>query len=103
MSHALELTLKAYLVACGGLDNDDLRDLSHDIEKAHTKAAALGLYLQHRNAISLIRILSDFHKAFVFRYPQITKDDASLIVRGTLLRATDGLVPSLDVLEFGVT
>jgi hypothetical protein len=96
LSHGLELTLKAYLVARGDVGNAELRDLSHDIERVHKKAVALGLQLKNKHAVPLIRILSDFHKDFVFRYPVIN-DDGSLVVRGTLVRAIDALATIEDI------
>jgi hypothetical protein len=91
MSHALELILKAYLVARGGFGDDELRDLGHDIEWAYAQAASMGLRLEDERTVALIRLLSDFHKSFVFRYPIITRDDGSLVVRGTLVLASDVL------------
>jgi hypothetical protein len=36
-------------------------------------------------------MLSDFHKALVFRYPRLAKDDGSLIERGTFVAPGDVL------------
>ncbi len=91
MSHALELILKAYLVARGGFGDHEPRDLGHDIERAYAQAASIGLRLEDERSATLIRLLSDFHKSLVFRYPVITRDDGSLVVRGTLVRASDVL------------
>jgi hypothetical protein len=91
MSHALELILKSYLIARGGFDDAALRGLNHDIGRALEEAMALGLHLDDDRAITMVRILSDFHKAFLFRYPTITRDDGSLVVRGNLVQPSEVL------------
>jgi hypothetical protein len=89
LSHALELCLKAYLVV-HGVGDGDLRALGHDIKAAHQKAATLGLHLSKDEAV-MIGLLSDFHRALLFRYPVIQKDDGSVTERGRLVLAADAL------------
>jgi hypothetical protein len=83
MSHALELMLKAYILACGG-SYDEVVSLGHNIQKAHARAEALGLRIEDDHRV-LIERLSEFHDAFIFRYPVVKKDDGHLILRGALV------------------
>jgi hypothetical protein len=99
LSHALELALKAYLVAEGQVSDEELRALNHDIQTIYDRAAALGLNLTNQSAVPLIRMFSDFHKAMVFRYPIITKDDGSLVLRGTLVCASEAFSIISEILR----
>jgi len=81
MSHALELTLKAYILARGG-SYDEVVSLRHNIQKARARAEALGLRIEDDHRV-LIERLSEFHDAFIFRYPVVKKDH--LILRGALV------------------
>jgi hypothetical protein len=84
MSHALELTLKAYILA-RGISYDEVLNLGHNIQKAHVRAESLGLPVEGEHTRTLIRRLSEFHEAFLFRYPVVKKDDGHLILRGALV------------------
>jgi hypothetical protein len=81
MSHALELMLKAYILASGGT-YDEVVSLGHNIQKAHARAEALGLRIEDDHRV-LIEGLSEFHDAFIFRYPVVKH--GHLILRGALV------------------
>jgi hypothetical protein len=87
LSHALELTLKAYLAA-HGVGAKELKDIGHNIKNAYKKAVSLGLQVDIENVETLVDLMSDFHMNFVFRYPIINKEGA-LILLGTLVKADD--------------
>jgi len=87
LTHALELTFKAYLAA-REWDYDRLLRLSHDVQRAYTKARGLGLRIEGEHSQRLIRILSEFHRMHVFRYSPVT-DDGSVIEPGALVPASD--------------
>jgi hypothetical protein len=89
LSHALELTIKAYLVA-HGVEAQELIDIGHDVQQAYDKAVALGFQIENQHAPALVRAISKFHKAFVFRYPVINKDGDLVVIR-TLVKAEDVL------------
>jgi hypothetical protein len=84
MSHALELMLKAYILA-RGVSYDEVVSLGHNIQKAHARAETLGLRVEGDQTRILIEKLSEFHDAFIFRYPVVKKDDGHLILRGALV------------------
>jgi hypothetical protein len=84
MSHALELMLKAYILA-RGVSYDQVVSLGHNLQKALDKAEALGLRVEGDHTRVLIDRLSEFHDAFIFRYPVVKKDDGHLILRGALV------------------
>jgi hypothetical protein len=90
LSHALELTLKAYLLARGA-DEADLIKIGHNLKDAHEEAAKRGLKVKGEHTVALIERLSEFHNAFIFRYPILTKDERRLVVRGHLVKATEVL------------
>jgi hypothetical protein len=89
MSHALELTLKAYMLA-RRVSYDEVVGLGHNLQKAYTRAADLGLPVEDGHRV-LIERLSEFHDAFVFRYPVVKKDDGHLILRGALVYPSEVL------------
>jgi hypothetical protein len=84
MCHALELVLKAYIMARGG-SYEEVVDLGHDLQKAHSRAESLGLPVDGEQTRILIQRLSEFHEALLFRYPVVKKDDGHLILRGALV------------------
>jgi hypothetical protein len=88
LSHALELTLKSYLLA-KGMHPDELTSLGHNLLKAHARAAELGLQVRGEHTLALIERLSDFHNNLIFRYPVLTKDERRLVLRGHLVRAEE--------------
>ena len=88
LGHALELTLKAYLLA-KDVSPDYLFEIKHDLIKAHARASQLGLQVKGEHAAALIERLSDFHNAFIFRYPVLTKDERRLVLRGHLVEASE--------------
>jgi hypothetical protein len=88
LGHALELTLKAYLLAKGE-NADYFFEIKHDLVKAHARASQLGLQVKGEHATALIERLSDFHNVFIFRYPVLTKDEHRLVLRGHLVKASE--------------
>jgi hypothetical protein len=79
-SHALELAVKAYL-ASQGVSPERFQ---HDIQKAFTKAVDLGLKVDHPHAPAVVRAVSAFHTAMIFRYPANKQGEALNIVRAVL-------------------
>lgn len=89
MSHGLELVLKAYLLS-RDVPCVDVFKLQHRVQEAYEKAKSLGLVeVEHTEA--MIEKLSDFHSEHLFRYPVVTRDDGSLILRGHLVRPVEVL------------
>jgi hypothetical protein len=84
MCHALELLLKGYVMA-RGVSYEEALKLGHDLQKAHDKAVSVGLPIEGDHTQILIEKLSEFHDAFLFRYPVVRKDDGHLILRGALV------------------
>jgi hypothetical protein len=76
--------LKAYIMARGG-SYEEVVNVGHDLQKAHARAVALGLEVEGDHTQILIQRLSEFHHAFIFRYPVLKKDDGHLILRGALV------------------
>jgi len=70
LCHAIELALKAFLLAHGWSDQQT-RDFKfrHNISKLMTEAIALGLNISP-TARSEIDLLSEAHKKYLPRYPQ---------------------------------
>jgi hypothetical protein len=89
LSHALELTLKAYLVA-RGVEEKELRCIRHDLQRAYRRAVALGLRTDNQHVPALVQAISEFHEKHVFRYPVINNADESVVIR-TLVKAEDVL------------
>ncbi|PDT76990.1 hypothetical protein [Bradyrhizobium sp. C9] len=90
MSHSLELMLKAYLLS-RDVPYLEVFGLQHHILKAYEKAKSLGLVVDVEHAEAMTERLSDFHKVHLFRYPVVSKEDGSLLLRGTLVRPTEVL------------
>jgi hypothetical protein len=90
LGHALELTIKAYLAA-HGLKTRELKKVGHDLQRAFENAVSLGLKIENQDAVTaMVRAISEFHNAHVFRYPVINKDGDLVIIR-TLFEASDVL------------
>jgi hypothetical protein len=70
---------------------------SHDLAKSFEAACALGLTFNDDKPAKLVALASEFHKAFVFRYPVLTVD-GELIVIGTVVSASD-LLPLVKSLQ----
>lgn len=68
-SHAIELTLKAYLIHVG-LDEKQLKKIGHNLDDAWLAAHKAGLPIS-KEPIFSIRLLSISHdRPFYFRYPK---------------------------------
>jgi HEPN domain-containing protein len=90
LGHALELALKAYLLAKDkDINPDDLLDIGHDLAEAHKRASKCGLQVKGEYTVALIERLSDFHIKYIFRYPYLTRDERRLVLRGHLVRAEE--------------
>jgi HEPN domain-containing protein len=87
LSHAFELTIKAYLAA-HGVDAPELKKIGHDLERGYERAVSLGLSVDINNIGALVRLVSNFHMNYVFRYPIINKQ-GDLVIVGTLVKAED--------------
>src|ERR1043166_5071392 len=91
LSHGLELTLKAYLIA-RGVEERVLRkpNIRHDLQRLYDEAVALGLQIEDQRVPVLVQAISEFHKTFEFRYPGLNSDGDLILVR-TLAQAKDVL------------
>jgi hypothetical protein len=94
LCHALELTIKSYLLA-KDTPLDTVVRLRHNFVEAHTRAQELGLNIEGEHADALIQRLSEFHNQMIFRYPVLTRDEGRLVLRGHLVR-TDELHEFVD-------
>jgi hypothetical protein len=65
LSHALELSLKAYLAA-RGVEINDLINFGHNLQVAYDRALELGFRSDDQRVLKLVRIFTDFHRAMVF-------------------------------------
>jgi hypothetical protein len=101
MCHALELMLKAYIMARGG-SYEEVVDLGHDLQKAHARAESLGLPVEGEQTPILIQRLSEFHEALLFRYPVVKKDDGHLILRGALVYPAE-VLKIIETISVGVS
>lgn len=67
--HALELLLKAQLLATGG-DQSELFEIRHDLEKAYNRAVELGYRPADDRVRQIVIWLSELHKHHTFRYKE---------------------------------
>jgi hypothetical protein len=65
--HAIELLLKAQLLATGG-DQEELFEIRHDLEKAYDRAVELGYSMADDRVKEIVIWLAPFHKYHTFRY-----------------------------------
>jgi hypothetical protein len=84
--HALELLLKAQVLATGG-DQEELFAIRHDLEKAYGRAVELGYSPGDDRAKQLVIWLAPYHKDHTFRY----KETGYLIVP-----TADNLIATLN-------
>lgn len=88
LCHALELSFKSYLLAkCVSLNT--VIQLRHNLVNAYSETQKFGLRIEGEQTDALISRLSEFHNQMIFRYPIITKEDGSLVLRGHLVRADE--------------
>ena len=67
--HALELLLKAQILASGG-DQGELFDIRHDLEKAYSRAVELGYTPADDRVKQIVVWLAPYHKHHTFRYKE---------------------------------
>lgn len=72
IGHAVELLLKAFLLR-KGLETTDLRRLGHNINNLVGECKDRGIVV---DGIDNLRILGDYHRQHVFRYPDDPRPDA---------------------------
>jgi hypothetical protein len=73
--HALELLLKAQILASGG-EQEELFDIRHDLEKAYARAIELGYTSANDRVKHIVVWMAPYHKQHTFRY----KESGYLIV-----------------------
>ena len=70
--HAIELALKAYILATDG-DQKELRvTIKHDLQKAYDRATELGYRPTDPRVPEIVEWLDPFHKDYTFRYTEKT-------------------------------
>jgi hypothetical protein len=69
LSHALELTLKAYLAAKNVSEKDLRRKIKHDLTHAYAKANENGFRMDDERVPIAVQALAEFHSEYAFRYP----------------------------------
>jgi hypothetical protein len=67
--HALELLLKAQILATGA-DKDELFEIRHDLEKAYSRAIELGYSPVDDRVRQIVIWLAPYHKDNTFRYKE---------------------------------
>lgn len=76
IGHALELSLKAYILQRGGTEQD-CRKLGHDLEAAMSAAQTRGLLKPHRDVTEFLRKINPPYCDHHFRY--LTDIDSSIL------------------------
>jgi hypothetical protein len=69
--HALELALKAYILATGG-NRKELKPIRHDLKKLYDRAIALGYRPSDPRIPEIVEWLEPYHSDFSFRYKEAT-------------------------------
>lgn len=92
-SHAIELTLKAYLLS-QGTDPDRLLDIGHDLDAALAAAEAEGFDMDDDRFHDVTAQLSQYHREHWFRYRAVGL--FSLPLLGEVIDATES---ALDYVE----
>ena len=67
--HAIELALKAYILASGG-DDREVRKIKHDLGKAYRRASELGYTPALDGTAEIVDWLHPYHQDYAFRYKQ---------------------------------
>jgi hypothetical protein len=67
LCHALELALKAYILAKGGTDKE-IRKIRHDLVAAWSSAIALGFRPTNAELDGIVKQVAKAHKDYSFRY-----------------------------------
>jgi hypothetical protein len=65
--HALELALKAYILASGG-NQKELQAIRHDLMKGYDRALALGYKPADTRTAEIVAWLNPYHRDHMFRY-----------------------------------
>lgn len=67
LCHAIELALKAFILAMGGTEKET-RKIKHDLTAAWSRAVALGLQPKNAEFSGIVERLAKPHKDYSFRY-----------------------------------
>ncbi len=86
--HAIELTLKSYILASGG-DQSELRKLGHNLVKVFKRAKKLGFTPAEKDLKLFVDWLNPYHRDHEFRYPKLgfkrvpVAEDLIPVIEGT--------------------